>query len=181
MRRRLLARLRPLLELAHNSRTYPLTVGGLAFFATFGAGVFFAPLMVLAVLLDRRRWLAMGFCAAIGSTAASVLLFLLFRWLGLGLLTVIAPNLPQSAEWARSTAWLQDYGAPALLLVAAIPFPQMPALIVAALAGLPLGPVALALLAGKLAKCGAYAWVTATFPHRVVAMLRRRQPNLEIP
>jgi hypothetical protein len=61
-----------------------------------------------------------------------------------------------------------------LLIVAASPLPQTPALIFTAVSRLPPAEVFLALFIGKSLKYGVYAWLAATFPdyfHRIVAAL----------
>ncbi|HJV93099.1 MAG TPA: hypothetical protein VJ572_06440, partial [Azonexus sp.] len=66
------------------------------------------------------------------------------------------------------SAWLQHYGLFALLIIAASPMPQTPALLVYSLVNPPLLGVLAAVGIGKTAKYVFLAWLTARYPGRFV-------------
>ncbi|WP_156811469.1 hypothetical protein [Cupriavidus sp. USMAHM13] len=140
---------------------YPFVVGGLAFVATLSMCVPVAPLVAASVLLSARRWKALALCAAVGSGAAALVLYVVFHDLGWEKLLGYLPELTRSARWVQIAAYTEDYGLLALVAIAASPLPQTPALVFVALAEL--SPLAVfgSILGGKLAKYGVVAWLAA--------------------
>jgi membrane protein YqaA with SNARE-associated domain len=66
------------------------------------------------------------------------------------------PGLEHSARWMRAEKWVLSYGAWGLAAIAALPVPQLPPLLILALAKTPTSLIGVAVLAGKLLKYGAY-------------------------
>lgn len=142
-------------------RSYPIVVGGLAFLATLSMCVPVVPLLTAAVLLNARRWKAIAFCAAGGSGAGALILYVVFHHLGWAQLLSYLPELTRSARWVAVAGFTEDYGLLALTAIAASPLPQTPALVFVALAEL--SPIAVfgSIFSGKLAKYGLTAWLAA--------------------
>ena len=141
--------------------SYPIVVGGLAFFATLSMCVPVVPLLTAAVLLSARRWKSIALCAAVGSGAAALVLYVVFHHLGWQRLLGYLPELTRSAKWSQIAGFTDDYGLLALTAIAASPLPQTPALVFVALAEL--SPLAVfgSIFSGKLAKYGFTAWLAA--------------------
>lgn len=153
-----------ILQGATCGRAYPLLVGSIALLLTVSMTIPFASVLVAAVLLRRRRWKEIALLSSIGSAAGGLLLYVLFHHLGWNQVIEVYPDLVQSKAWIDATRWVSTYGISALLIVAASPLPQTPALIFTAVSGLPPVEVFLALFVGKLVKYSLYAWLAATFP-----------------
>ncbi len=64
-----------LLSKQAHRRWYPVLVGALAFFATLSMSVPVVPLLSASVLLNARRWKAIAACAAFGSGAGALILY----------------------------------------------------------------------------------------------------------
>jgi membrane protein YqaA with SNARE-associated domain len=149
---------------ATSMRVYPLLVGSVALLLTVSMTIPFASILIAAVLLRPARWKAIALLSSVGSAAGGLIVYMFFDHLGWIYVVDTYPDLLQSKAWIDATRWVSSYGLWALLVVAASPLPQTPALIFTAVSSLPPAKVFLALLVGKSLKYGAYAWLAATFP-----------------
>src|SRR5262249_48623086 len=143
---------------------YPILVGVVALVLTVSMTIPFVSILIVAVLLRRDRWKEIVLVSSLGSATGGLILYLTFHYLGWSQIAAYYPDLPQSKAWADATRWSSAYGTWALLVFAAAPLPQTPALILAAVSRLPVSEVFLALFFGKLLKYGAYGWLAAEFP-----------------
>ena len=155
------------LERTTRSRAYPLVVGAVGFVFTLSMTFPVTSALLFAVLLRRERWRSITASAALGASAGGLLLYLIFHHLGWSQIVERYPDLTASSSWRDATAWVSEYGAWALVFVAATPLPQTPALAFAAIIRLPILEVLAALLVGKLLKYGVYAWFALRFPRRL--------------
>lgn len=131
--------------------------------------------LVSAVLAAPRRWLGAGAVVAMGSALGTLALSLLIGWDRAWILGHVLPAAAVASESARSVAALLDaHRGLAVALVAASPFPQQPAVVAAALAGMPAGEIALGVLVGRAAKYLLVAWCAAYAPG-VVRRFRRAE------
>ena len=149
---------------ATSMRVYPLLVGSIALLLTVSMTIPFASVLIAAVLLRPTRWKAIALLSSFGSAAGGLFLYMIFHHLGWNYVVESYPDLVQSKAWIDATRWVSAYGTWALLVLAASPLPQTPALIFTAVSRLPPPEVFLALFLGKSLKYGAYAWLAATFP-----------------
>ncbi len=147
-------------------RSFPFLVGACAFLVTITFALPVELLVVTAVLISPARWTSIGFFAAIGSSVASVGIYLAFHHLGWNLLIEQYPDIATSKFWTQSTAWLSQYGPFALfaLMALPLPLPKMPALAFVAIYRMPIYEVLLAIALGKLLKYTLYAYVVSRFP-----------------
>ena len=155
-----------------SNRTYPFAVGGIAFLFTISMTIPFASILIGAILVRRDRWIAIVLLASLGSSTGGVLLYLVFHHFGWDQITALYPTLADSQAWSDATKWVSAYGTWALLVFAASPFPQTPALIFTAVTQLPVLDVYLALLVGKFLKYAIYGWLAARFPSLAIRFLR---------
>lgn len=167
MRKRLLPDwLRQLLVASAASRAYPLVVAFVAFAVTVTFSFPFVLALIPAVLLAPQRWRSLGVLCGIGSGCGAALLVEIFHYLGWTFIAARYPELVQLETWQWASEWLQHYGLIALLLIAASPMPQTPALLFCALANLPVLGILAAVAIGKTAKYLFLAWLTARYPGR---------------
>jgi len=161
------------LQRVASNRAYPFAVGGIAFLFTISMTIPFASILIGAILVRRDRWIAIVLLASLGSSTGGVLLYLVFHHLGWNQITVLYPGLAGSQAWSDATKWVSVYGTWALLVFAASPLPQTPALIFTAVTRLPLLEVYLALFFGKLVKYAVYGWLAAHVPALAIRLLRQ--------
>lgn len=128
-----------------------------------------------AVLLAPGRWKAIVVQSSFTSAIAATILFVMFEQLGWDQLQAMFPEMHDSATWMRIVDWVQDWGIPALFVVAAMPVPQSPALVFLSVGGHGGSEVMLAIFGGKLVKYGVVAWATATFPGKVRGWIEARR------
>lgn len=159
---------------------FPAVVGAVAVAATVSMSVPFATLLVAAVLMARRRWIAIAVWASLGAALGAALLYLVFHHLGWARLFDAYPDVVRSTAWSDATRWLSTYGVLALLVIAATPLPLTPALMFAGISRLPIVEVVLALWIGKLAKYLVYAWLASRFPERALRRGQRHADALRV-
>jgi membrane protein YqaA with SNARE-associated domain len=121
--------------------------------------------MVPAVLLAPRQWRGIVICSAAGSALGATVLVSAFHHLGWAQVYALFPDIARSARWQEVMQWARDYGVLALSGIAALPLPQTPALVFAAITRQPELEIALAVLVGKLIKYGVIGAAVVRFPH----------------
>lgn len=157
-----------------DTRAFPMVVASVAVAATLSMSVPFAGLLVAAVLMAPRRWVAIALWSSLGAALGGSILYLVFHHLGWARLFAAYPDVVRSVAWQDATRWLSKYGVASLLVIAALPLPLTPALMFAAISRLPVAEVVLALWIGKLAKYLVYAGLASAFPGRWIARARGR-------
>ena len=151
------------LQEAMPERTYLLTVAIIAFIFTVSMTIPFASILIGAVLLRHVRWKEIVLVSSLGSATGGLFLYFTFYYLGWSQIAAAYPDLLQSKAWSDATRWVSTYGTGALLVIAAMPLPQTPALIFTALCRR-FRKCFLALFLGKLLKYGTYGWLAGKFP-----------------
>lgn len=147
-------------------RYYPWVVALFAFAVTVTFSFPFAALLIPATLLAPQRWLSLGLLSGLGSGVGASVLVLVFHSVGWETIVQHYPDLVQMDAWQWVNDWLLRYGLLALLVIAASPMPQTPALLVYAVVD-PFWPgVLLAVGAGKALKYTLLTWLTARYPGR---------------
>ena len=169
MRKRLLPDwLRKILADSAAHRYYPLVVALFAFAVTVTFSFPFAVVLVPAVLLAPQRWLVLGLFCGLASGCGAAVLVEIFHHLGWAFIAERYPDLVRLESWQWASDWLQHYGLVALLIIAASPMPQTPALLLYSLINPPMLGVLVAIGIGKTIKYGFLAWLTARYPGRFV-------------
>ena len=147
---------RRILHRARSSFAYPALVAALAVISA-GTGFYpYGPVLATAVVVAPERWRAIYLAACIGAATGAMVLAHAVQTLGVGLITQYFPGLEQSDQWLRAEQWIAAYGSLALAVIAALPLPEIPPLLLTALAKTPLPLIGAAIFAGKLCKYGAY-------------------------
>lgn len=160
--------LRRLLIASAAHRYYPLVVASVAFVSTVTFSFPFAVALVPSVLLCRKRWLLIGLLCGVASGCGAAVLVEIFHQLGQAVVLSRFSNLVELESWRLASQWLQNYGVIALLVIAASPIPQTPALLFCALAEVSIPGVFFAVGIGKSIKYVFLAWVTARYPARLL-------------
>ncbi|MDP1692179.1 MAG: hypothetical protein Q8L49_09570 [Burkholderiaceae bacterium] len=129
--------------------------------ATLSLSVPVGPLLMALVALNPRRWRAVVAWSVLGSAVAGALFTHLLGQFGGAWIDARLPQLAASKHWHYLVTWVSSYGFVTLTAIAASPFAQTPALVLAALLGLPWPEVFAALLLGKGLKYSFVGAVTA--------------------
>lgn len=136
------------------------------------------PLVISAVLLRPKKWIRIFFFVALGSAIGALALAL---FINLGPNEVILKWLSGAIEsntWNKTVALVNSHGVLALLLISLGPLPQQPGVVVAALAGLSVEQIFLAVLAGRCLKYGVFAWLASHSP-RLLYKLKSVRKGLD--
>jgi membrane protein YqaA with SNARE-associated domain len=149
-------------------RYYPLVVAFFGFVVTLTFSFPFAIALVPAVMLAPKRWFSLGLLSGIASGCGAALLVEIFHHLGWEFVAARYPDLVrvESLQWASD--WLKHYGLIALLIIAASPVPQTPALLFYSLVDPSILGVLVAVGIGKALKYTLLTWLTARYPGRFV-------------
>ncbi|MDO8777224.1 MAG: hypothetical protein Q7K57_52640 [Burkholderiaceae bacterium] len=140
---------------------FPPLTAVLSAAATLSLTVPVGPMLIALVAINPRRWRAVVVWSALGSAMAGALFTHLLGHFGTVWISERLPQLAASKHWHYLVNWVSSYGFVTLAAIAASPFAQTPALILAALLGLPWPEVFGALLLGKGFKYSLDGAVTA--------------------
>lgn len=160
---------RPLRPLAIRG-WFPAVGALMAFAATLSMTVPTVPILGALVSLNPRRWLAIACWATVGSAVGGALLVHVLGHFGGILLAQKLPELAASSHWQHMQGLATHHGWWVLMVVAALPLSQTPFLLVAALFGMPALTVFVSLAAGKAAKYGIVAALTARAASELAAL-----------
>ena len=155
--RRCIARLHPFAE----RWWFPPLAAALSAAATLSLTVPVGPVLIALVALNPRRWRVVVVWAVLGSVLAGTLVTHLLGHYGMAWIDRQLPQLAASKHWHHLVDWAASYGFLTLAAVAASPFAQTPALILAAMLGMRWPMVFGAMLLGKGLKYAVVGVVTA--------------------
>lgn len=159
---------------------FPPLAAALSAAATLSLSVPVVPMLMALVALNPRRWRAVVAWAVLGSAMAGALFTHLLGDFGNAWINARLPQLAASKHWHYLVTWVSAYGFVTLTAIAASPFTQTPALILAALLGLSWPEVFGALLLGKGLKYSFVGAVTAqTTGESMATAPTRRQGSAE--
>ena len=160
--------LRRFLEASARHRYYPLVVALIAFIATATFTFPFTAVLIPAVLIAPRRWLAIGLLCGITSGLGGGVLVEAFQFMGQELVITRFPELVQGEVWSQASEWLGQYGLFALAIIAGSPIPQTPAILLYSLADPSTPGLIIAIGIGKTAKYVFLSWLTMRYPSRFI-------------
>lgn len=143
-----------------NRRMFPILGGCLTLAATITMSLPSVPMICALVSLRPSRWRAIVFWSVLGSAIGAMLLVFAFAELSLPWLDAKMPELMNSSHWKHLSEMVARYGWLVLAGVAALPIPDTPAFVLAAMLGMPLGEVFIAVAIGKSLKYGVVARAT---------------------
>lgn len=156
------------LEFSAGHHYYLLVVALIAFASTASFAFPFVVVLIPAVLLAPRRWLAIGLLTGVASGLGGGVLVEVFQFMGRELVIARYPHLVESASWQMVSDWLHQYGLFALAIVAGSPIPQTPVIFAYSLANPSTLGVMLAVGVGKTVKYVFLARLTAHYPARFI-------------
>lgn len=140
---------------------FPPLCGGLCAAATLSLTIPVGPMLIALVALNPRRWRIVVLWSVIGSAVAGALFTHMLGHVGDEWISERLPQLAASKHWHYMVTWVTNFGFATLAAIAASPFTQTPALILASVLGMPWFEVLGALLIGKGLKYSLVGAVTA--------------------
>lgn len=120
-----------------------------------------APLVSALVALRPRRWPIIVCWAVLGSATGTTLVMFAFQKLSLSWLNDKMPELMNSSHWQHLMEWVGQHGWWVVAAVAATPLSLLPVLALAAMLGMSLLDVFVAVALGKAVKYGIVASITS--------------------
>jgi len=163
---------RMLFRIRH-SAWYPAAIFLMAMISA-GTGLYpVGPPLVAATVFAPQRWRAIYLFAALGAATGAMLCATLVQTSGISLIDTMFPDIRQHDWWEKSRYWIDLHGPIALAVIAGLPVPEMPALLLTALAEVPPPAIWAAIFCGKLFKYGIYIAATVA----VVTAIHRHHGN----
>lgn len=164
----------------HGSRlsfAYPALVALLAVISA-GTGLYpYGPVLAVAVVFAPERWRSTYLAACLGAATGATLLALMVQSLvGQHLIAQYFPDLEYSPQWRLAQQWVAAYGSIALAVIAALPLPEIPPLLILALAKTPPPLIGLAIFCGKLCKYGIYIFIVRLILKAIRLGLHKASP-----
>ncbi|MBP9673671.1 MAG: hypothetical protein KBD63_01125 [Bacteriovoracaceae bacterium] len=157
---------------------YPILMGFLAAIDHFVIVIPTDGLIVTSAMVDHKRWWKFSLAITIGSTLGALVLAYFFNVYGSHFLEMIVPGIYQTKTWMMTDGWMDRYGIWAIFFVAALPIFQHPAIILGALAGIPLQEMGLAIFAGRALKYSLLGWLASHAP-KVLGRFKSVQKEVE--
>lgn len=121
-------------------------------------------LLVSASIVRPGRWWLAALSGALGSALGALVLGAAVHAWGYVFLERFAAGMLQSPSWAKTTAWVDRWGAAAMFGVSIGPLPQQPAVAICALGRIPLSTVCLMVLSARMLKYGLFCWLGTHAP-----------------
>lgn len=122
-------------------------------------------LVIVAALLHPHAWLRITAWFTAGSVVGASAFAVAVGWFGPPLLAYLFGDLEASAAWRRAHALMVEWGALALFVMAALPWPLRTAVAVCTVLGLPLPVIAASIAAGRFLGFAGLTYTCGRAPH----------------
>ena len=122
-------------------------------------------ILISSSMLKPQKWFYFSMFIGIGSAIGALILAYVIQLYGIQVVEMMFPDIQNSSAWIRTQKFFDEYGLWLLFAVAATPFTQQPAIILAVLAGIPLFQIFLVSLAGRTLKFILMAYIGSHAPH----------------
>lgn len=149
---------------------YPPLIGFLAALDNFIVVVPTDGILISSSMLTPKRWFILALSIAVGSTLGALVLAALVEFQGLPWILDLYPGVAETRTWVLSMEFFDKYGMFLVFVVAATPFMQQPAVILASLANTPLVELAAVVFAGRFIKYLAMAYLGSHTPRLLMKM-----------
>lgn len=124
-------------------------------------------LMVSSVFLAPKRWLTISLWTGTGSWLGVMCMGWLAQYFGVQVIEDHFPELLHTQFWDLAHRFFTDFGAWVVFVAGLTPFPQPPAVIIAAIAGTPLIKIGAVLLVATCAKFGFLSYLASHAPQKL--------------
>lgn len=121
-------------------------------------------ILISSSMLKPKKWLFFAACISIGSTLGAITLSMLVQFHGLPWILSTFPTIDQSTTWTMTESFFERYGLLVVFIVAASPFFQQPAIILASLAHTPLLTLMAVVFSGRFIKFLLMAYIASHAP-----------------
>jgi len=120
--------------------------------------------LISTVLLRPKRWVLAFIVIATSSALGAVALALAVQNLGEPFVNYLLGDALQTPTWIKVSDFLQEQGVLTLAFISVGPAPQQPAVVLGALAHMPLSKIFIAVWIGRALKYGIFAWAATHAP-----------------
>jgi membrane protein YqaA with SNARE-associated domain len=121
-------------------------------------------ILISSSMLKPKRWFLFAASVSVGSALGALALAALVQYHGVPWVLDIYPGLEETRLWAWSLEFFNRYGLVLVFVISLIPVAQLPAVVLACLAGTPLLKLTLIIFAGRFFKCLAMAYIGSHTP-----------------
>ena len=127
-------------------------------------------ILISSSMLTPKRWFVLALSVAVGSSLGALVLAALVELQGLPLILEMYPGVNETQAWQWSLEFFEKYGLLLVFVVAATPFVQQPAIILASLADTPLFQLVAVIFLGRLIKFLIMAYIGSHAPRLLTKM-----------
>ena len=144
-------------------------------------------LLISAVMLRPKRWISCFIWVTLGSVVGAVALGYVMQLPSNPISAYVAEKATSMSAWKGTAGFMERNGTWTLGLVALSPLPQQPAVMIAALTGMQLTWIAVAVLIGRATKYSVFSWLASHAPRLLnrIGSVRREmdsfRPQLQNP
>jgi len=145
---------------------YPIAVSALVLIDNFIFLIPTAIVLLTSVVAHPKQWIRMSFWVWLGNSIGGILFALLLANYGVAFLTAIAPHMTEMHIWQLCAHWIDLHGVWIVFFFCTLPVSEHPAVALAAITGLSIPEIAVAIVVGKFIKfstIGALAAYTPDF------------------
>lgn len=127
-------------------------------------------ILISSSMLNPRKWFYYAVFIAVGSTIGAVALSYVVGAHGLPWILELFPAINQTRSWELTSEFFEKYGLLVVFVVAATPFIQQPAIILATLAHTPYFKLAIVVFVGRLIKYMVMSYIASHAPRLLTKM-----------
>jgi membrane protein YqaA with SNARE-associated domain len=129
-------------------------------------------LVIVAAMLHPGAWWRIAAWFTAGSVVGATAFAALVEYLGPSVLAFVFGDVSTSAAWQRAHALVSEWGAVALLVMAALPWPLRTVVAVCAVLDLPLTVIASSIATGRFAGFSVLTWICGHTPRVLMRSAR---------
>lgn len=149
---------------------YLPALGFLAFLDNFLVLIPTDGILISSAMLKPKKWFSLALFIAVGSAIGVAALAYVIQIYGIQIVETLFPGIQTTSAWIKTEEFFRQYGLWLLFAVAATPFTQQPALILAVLAGIPILQIIIIEFIGRWLKYMLMSYIGSHAPHLLKKM-----------
>ncbi len=124
-------------------------------------------ILISSTMLMPKHWFRFAICVALGSAIGAFVLASFVEWQGLPFIQQYLPEITLGQAWKTTSHFFEIHGLWVVFIVALLPIPQQPAVLLASLANVNLTFLILVIFIGRLIKFIIMAYVGSHTPQAI--------------
>ena len=168
----------------------PWVLPALGFFAFIDLFIMIIPtegILITTTMLRPKRWWAIALWLCTSSALGALCLAVVSSWFGPPIVQYLFGDISLNQGWLQAEQTIRSYGPWALIAIVISPLPQHPAIVISALAKMPLPLLFAMVWLGRALKYGVFGWMASHAPRMLMKIpgirheVERIRPELAHP